>query len=65
MLTFWLYELGAKLILAFSHCVHVSLYVPPLTRILFFKCFIKVYTACDKECTMDTRVPNPISLYYT
>ena len=24
-----------------------------------------VYIACDKECTMATRVPNPISLYCT
>ena len=31
----------------------------------FFKCFIKVYIACDKECAMATRVPNPISLYCT
>ena len=24
-----------------------------------------MYIACDKECAMATRVPNPISLYYT
>ena len=32
-------------------------------REFFFK--IKVYTTCDKECVMATRVPNPISFYYT
>ena len=38
----------------------------PLARILFLKkCFINVYIACDKECAMATRVPNPISLYCT
>ena len=30
----------------------------------FFKRFINIYIACDKECAMATRVPNPISLYY-
>ena len=30
---------------------------------MFFK--INVYTTCDKECVMATRVPNPIRFYYT
>ena len=27
----------------------------------FLTCFINVYIACDKECAMATRVPNPIT----
>ena len=43
------------------HTLYIS-----LTRInVFLKCFIKVYTAYDKECTMATHMPNPINLYYT
>ena len=28
-------------------------------------CKINAYTTYDKECVMATRIPNPISLYYT
>ena len=51
-----------------SHCYSTgfqSQSFNPLARILFFKRFINVYIACNKECTMATRVTNPISLYYT
>ena len=39
----------------------------PLMHEMFFLnvLLIYIYIACDKQCAMATRVPNPISLYYT
>ena len=36
-----------------------------LNCMFFFRNIFKVYIACDKECTMATHMPNPLSLYYT
>ena len=47
--------------LAFTYVLFmhfIFMWVNPLAH-------INVYTACDKEYAMATRVPNPISLYCT